>query len=180
MFVVKLSESCDKTVKCLKPQKYVDKENFQTILLIFWIWNYELTNQIVFFSQMGPNANSTNATPFSFLCQNLGWSNYLESRPQPQQWRDQQPTQPSLPCHNTGQVVFTLQSPLPLHQHYNGAFWARLNNKGGAEAGQDRGEFTDDKQIWISASNGLYGKQEVEMLWTRRIILPNKQVLLSS
>ena len=56
------------------------------------------------FSQMGPNANSTNATPFSFLCQNLGWSNYLESRPQ--QWRYQQPTaQPA--WHNIGQVVFT-------------------------------------------------------------------------
>ena len=117
---------------------------------------------------MGPNANSTNATPFSFLCQNLGWSNYLESRPQ-QWWRYQQP---SLAQHWTGR----LHSPHLCHcTNINGAFWARLNNKGRAEEG-DPGEFADDKQVRISESNGLHRRGE---MWSGRITLRTKNEMIS-
>ena len=90
----------------------------------------------------------------------------------------------------TAVAVPTANSPASLAQHWtgrlhsphlchctniNGAFWARLNNKGRAEEG-DPGEFADDKQVRISESNGLHRRGE---MWSGRITLRTKNKMIS-
>ena len=67
---------------------------------------------------MGPNANSTNATPFSFLCQFSHKSGMKQLSGKPA-------TAVAVPTAQPG-TTLDMSSSLPatqsLHQHYNGAF----------------------------------------------------------